>query len=224
VTRRSEDARPCTEGRRGSTRPRSRRPNSDMLGRDRERMGHVLPHQHLAQPRYPAGLSFSLKPLPGDYTTKKAPGTRTGALSRWIRLIWRKNELKTPQTLRSYPKAQIRQAADRVSAPDPPAGPPIDGSGLATSAQEERGASWPTGQRQHLSPGSVRRIAISLWQRCAPTRHTSRESRERKSGKWLVRQQPERKENHRNGQRRANHEQRREFSKLSATHEMQRQR
>src|SRR6516162_11106186 len=129
-----------------------------------------------------------------------------------------------PQILRSYPKAQIRQGADRVSAPDPPAGPPIDGSGLATSAQEERGASWPTGQRQHLSPGSVRRIAISLWQRCAPTRHTSRESRERKSGKWLVRQQPERKEKHRNGQRRANHEQRHELSKLSATHEMQRQR
>ena len=58
----------------------------------------------------------------------------------------------------------------------------------------------------------------------APTHHTSRESRERKSGKWLVRQQPECKEKHRNGQRRANHEQRREFSKLSATHEMQRQR
>ena len=49
---------------------------------------------------------------------------------------------------------------------------------------------------------------------------TSRKSREKKSGKWLVRQQPERKEKHRNGQRRTNHEQRREFSKLSATHEM----
>ena len=53
--------------------------------------------------------------------------------------------------------------------PDPPAGPPIDGSGQATSAQEEkRGASWPTGQRHTCSPGSVRRVAISLWQRCAP--------------------------------------------------------
>jgi len=29
-------------------------------------------------------------------------------------------------------------------------------------------ANWPT---PRLSPGSVRRIAISLWQRCAPTRH-----------------------------------------------------
>src|SRR5262249_57628329 len=37
-----------------------------------------MPHQALAQPRYPAGLSFSLKPLPGDYTIKKAPG-RAGA-------------------------------------------------------------------------------------------------------------------------------------------------
>ena len=53
---------------------------------------------------------------------------------------------------------------------------------------------------------------------------TSRKSREKKSGKWLVRQQPERKEKHRNGQRRANHEQRHELSKLSATHEMQRRR
>src|SRR5262249_31212359 len=38
------------------------------------------------------------------------------------------------------------------------------------------------------------------------------------------RQQPERKEKHRNGQRRANHEQQRQFSKLSATHDVQHQR
>src|SRR5262245_1543798 len=31
-------------------------------------------------------------------------------------------------------------------------------------------ANWPT---PHSSPGSVRRIAISLWQRCAPTRRAS---------------------------------------------------
>src|SRR5262249_61186863 len=31
-------------------------------------------------------------------------------------------------------------------------------------------ANWPT---PHLSPGSVRRIAILLWQRCAPTRPAS---------------------------------------------------
>ena len=48
---------------------------------------------------------------------------------------------------------------------------------------------------------------------------TSRKSREKKSGKWLVRQQPERKEKHRSGQRRANHEQRHELSKLRATYE-----
>jgi len=126
-----------------------------------------------------------------------------------------------PQTPRYYPTAQIRQSTDRISAR------PVVGAthrrvrpGHVGPGRERRVmANWPT---PRLSPGSVRRIAISLWQRCAPTRHTSRESRERKSGKWLVRQQPERKEKHRNGQRRANHEQRREFSKLSPTHEMQR--
>src|SRR5215831_6744062 len=72
-------------------------------------------------------------------------------------------------SLLSAPRVAAQTCASR---PDPPAGPPIDGSGLATSAQEEkRGASWPTGQRHTCSPGSVRRIAISLWQRCVPTRH-----------------------------------------------------
>jgi len=45
------------------------------------------------------------------------------------RVIWRKNEL-TPQTLRSYPKAQIRQGADRVTAP---AHARCDGPGLVTT-------------------------------------------------------------------------------------------
>ena len=44
-----------------------------------------------------------------------------------------------------------------------------------------------------------------------------------KRDKWLLRQQPERKEKHRDGQRRANHEQRHELSKLSARHDTQRQ-
>ena len=48
---------------------------------------------------------------------------------------------------------------------------------------------------------------------------TSRKSRQKKRGKWLIRHQPGRKEKHRNGQRRANHEQRHELSKLSATHD-----
>src|SRR5262245_58007303 len=65
-------------------------------------------------------------------------------------------------SLLSVPRVAAQTCASR---PDPPAGPPIDGPGLATSAQEEkRGASWPTGQRHTWSPGSVRRIAISLWQ------------------------------------------------------------
>jgi hypothetical protein len=49
---------------------------------------------------------------------------------------------------------------------------------------------------------------------------TSRKSREKKSGKWLVRQQPERKEKHRNGQRRANRKQHYKLSKPSARHDM----
>jgi hypothetical protein len=47
----------------------------------------------------------------------------------------------------------------------------------------------------------------------------SRKSWEKKSGKWLPRLQPERKEKHRNGQRRANHEQHPKLSKLSARHD-----
>jgi len=46
-------------------------------------------------------------------------------------------------------------------------GPPIDGSGLATTVHERQGrimTNWPT---PYLPPGSVRRIAISLWQWCA---------------------------------------------------------
>jgi tetratricopeptide (TPR) repeat protein len=43
----------------------------------------------------------------------------------------------------------------------------------------------------------------------------------RKGVNGCFRHQPERKEKHRNGQRRANHEQRHELSKLSATHDVQ---
>ena len=52
----------------------------------------------------------------------------------------------------------------------------------------------------------------------------SRKSRERKRRKPLKRQQPERKEKYRKRQCRANHEQHHQLSKLSATHDMQRQR
>src|SRR5262249_60768848 len=49
---------------------------------------------------------------------------------------------------------------------------------------------------------------------------TSRKSREKKSGKWLVRQQPERKEKYRERQCRANRRQHYKLSKPSARHDM----
>src|SRR5262245_7719261 len=49
---------------------------------------------------------------------------------------------------------------------------------------------------------------------------TSRKSREKKSGKWLVRQQPERKEKYRERQCRANRKQHYKLSKPSARHDM----
>jgi hypothetical protein len=55
-----------------------------------------------------------------------------------------------------------------------------------------------------------------------PLSEKPRKSRERKGDKWLLRQQPEGKKKHRDGQRRANHEQRHELSKPSPTHDTQR--
>src|SRR5262249_26276436 len=49
----------------------------------------------------------------------------------------------------------------------------------------------------------------------------TKNSRERKRSKRMKRQQPKRKEKHRNGQRRANHEQQHELSKLRASHDVQ---
>jgi hypothetical protein len=47
---------------------------------------------------------------------KESPGLSNRG-SKWVtRVIWRENEL-TPRRLDTYPKAQIRQGADRVSAP-----------------------------------------------------------------------------------------------------------
>jgi hypothetical protein len=66
-----------------------------------------------------------------------------------------------------------------------------------------------------------------LRSRAAPTRPKSekpRKSREGKRSKRLKRQQQERKEKYRKRQCRANHEQHNELSKLSATHDVQRQR
>jgi hypothetical protein len=66
-----------------------------------------------------------------------------------------------------------------------------------------------------------------LRSRAVPTRPRSekpRKSREGKRSKRLKRQQPQRKEKYRKRQCRANHEQHHEVSKLSATHDVQRQR
>src|SRR5437016_2903749 len=66
-----------------------------------------------------------------------------------------------------------------------------------------------------------------LRSRAAPTRPKSekpRKSREGKRSKRLKRQQQERKEKYCKRQCRANHEQHHQLSKLSATHDLQRQR
>ena len=78
---------------------------------------------------------------------------------------------------------------------------------------------------QFLDEASVCRSFLRS--RAAPTRPKSekpRKSREGKRSKRFKRHQPERKEKYRKRQCRANHEQHHELSKLSATHDVQRQR
>src|SRR6266566_807155 len=82
--------------------------------------------------------------------------------------------------------------------------------------------------RCHVSIFGRRSVYRSfLSSRAAPTRPKSekpRKSREGKRSKRLKRQQQERKEKYGKRQCRANHEQHHQLSKLSATHDVQRQR